>query len=211
MPLGFPDYVSASFFSTSLVEEPAPFDFLGLYIPANPFHSLANTIVPAVVVFSLALGLALIGVPRKELILEPLDVLGAALMRVTGFVARLAPVGVFAIAASAAGTLGGEALGRLQVYLVTYAVVALVLSFWVLPGLVTALTPLRYRDFVGPARDALMTAFATGNLLIVLPLLADESRKALEGESLRSADAAERWTCRSRSPSTFPTSGSSSP
>jgi Na+/H+-dicarboxylate symporter len=192
MPLGFPDYVSASFFSTSLVEEPAPFDFLGLYIPANPFHSLANTIVPAVVVFSLALGLALIGVPRKELILEPLDVLGAALMRVTGFVARLAPVGVFAIAASAAGTLGGEALGRLQVYLVTYAVVALVLSFWVLPGLVTALTPLRYRDFVGPARDALMTAFATGNLLIVLPLLADESRKALEGESLRSEDAAEK-------------------
>jgi len=192
MPAAFPEFESASFFSTSLVEDAPPFDFLGLYIPANPFHSLANTIVPAVVVFSLALGLALIGVPRKELVLEPLDVLTAALMRVTGFVARLAPIGVFAIAASAAGTLGGEALGRLQVYLVTYAAVALVLSFWVLPGLVTTLTPLRYNEVVGPCRDALMTAFATGNLLIVLPLLAEESKKILQGGDLRSEEAAEK-------------------
>ena len=42
----------------------------------------------------------------QALILEPLDVLGAALMRVTGFVARLAPVGVFAIAASLKGLAG---------------------------------------------------------------------------------------------------------
>jgi Na+/H+-dicarboxylate symporter len=32
--------------------EPPTFDFVGLYIPANPFHSLANNVVPAVVLFS---------------------------------------------------------------------------------------------------------------------------------------------------------------
>ena len=46
-PLAFPDWPSASFFSTSLVEETKPIDFLQLYIPANPFASLANGVVPA--------------------------------------------------------------------------------------------------------------------------------------------------------------------
>src|SRR5262249_6004098 len=61
MPLAFPNWEMASFFSTSLIEERQPVDFLGLYIPANLFHSLTNNIVPAVVVFSVALGVALIG------------------------------------------------------------------------------------------------------------------------------------------------------
>src|SRR5437868_15221221 len=52
-PLMFPPHQSASFFSTTLLEEREPFDFLNLYIPTNPFHSLANTIIPAVVLFSL--------------------------------------------------------------------------------------------------------------------------------------------------------------
>jgi Na+/H+-dicarboxylate symporter len=38
MPLAFPDWESASFFSAALLDEPEPFGFLGLYIPANPFH-----------------------------------------------------------------------------------------------------------------------------------------------------------------------------
>jgi Na+/H+-dicarboxylate symporter len=57
-PLTFPKWPSASFFSTSQVETTPPVDFLQLYIPANPFHSLANTIVPAIVVFSVLIGLA---------------------------------------------------------------------------------------------------------------------------------------------------------
>ena len=182
MPVAFPDMVSASFFSTAIVEEPKPFDFLGLYIPANPFNSLSNTIVPAVVLFSAAVGIALIGIKKKDLFIEQLDLLTEALMRITQFVASLAPLGVFALTASAAGTMDVEALGRLQVYLVTYAVIALLLSLWVLPGLVMVLTPVSYRNIVGQTRDALITAFATGNLLIVLPMLADRS-KALIQES----------------------------
>src|SRR3954468_5775915 len=51
VPLTFPTVQNASFFSSSLVERPPPFDFLDLYIPANPFYSLANNVVPAVVLF----------------------------------------------------------------------------------------------------------------------------------------------------------------
>ena len=55
-PLMFPPHESASFFSTTLIQEREPFDFLNLYIPTNPFNSLANNIVPAVVLFSVIVG-----------------------------------------------------------------------------------------------------------------------------------------------------------
>src|SRR5687768_1568181 len=53
IPLTFPTVQSASFFSTSLIERRPPFDFVDLYIPSNPFHALANSVVPAVVLFAI--------------------------------------------------------------------------------------------------------------------------------------------------------------
>ena len=105
MPLAFPSTITASFFSTTLVSHPEPIDVVALYIPSNPFHSLANNIVPAVVLFSVILGVAVIGLERKQVLLDVLGVAGEAVARVTRFVVRLTPFGIFAIAATAAGTL----------------------------------------------------------------------------------------------------------
>src|SRR4030095_13025265 len=74
MPVVFPALVQGSFFSTSLLERAPDFDFVDLYIPSNPFNSLANNIVPAVVLFSIVLGVALISVPRKDVLLDVLAV-----------------------------------------------------------------------------------------------------------------------------------------
>jgi len=179
-PLTFPHVQNASFFSSSLVERRTAFDFIDLYIPANPFNSLANNVVPAVVLFSLILGIALIGVERRERLLDVLQVAKDAISTATRFVTRLTPYGLFAIAANAAGTLGLEQLGRLQIYLVAYVAVALMLSLWVLPGLVAALTPIRLRDVLGESRDALITATIAGDLFIVLPALMQASRRLLD-------------------------------
>lgn len=175
-----PNWESATFFSSSLVEAREPTDLVALYIPSNPFFSLSSSIVPAIVLFSLAIGLAIIGVPNKGGFIDDLDVIGEAIMRIAGFVARLAPIGVFALIASAAGTLDVEALGRLQVYIFTYIGAALLLSFWILPALVGALTPIRPRRMMSLCQDALVTAFATGSLLIVLPLLAERMKELLQ-------------------------------
>jgi Na+/H+-dicarboxylate symporter len=178
--LVIPDWTSASFFSSTLVEQPPAFDLLRLFIPANPFESLADNSVPAVVVFSIALGIALIGIENTGSLVRSLSRIAEALGRITGFVVRLAPIGVFAIAAQAAGTMDlDEALG-LQVYAAGYIALALFLSLWVLPGLVTTLTPFRYREVVGMSRDALVTAFATGNVFIVLSLLAEKSKELIQ-------------------------------
>ncbi len=121
---------------------------MDLYVPANPFHALANNIVPAVVLFSIVLGVALVGVDHRERLLEVLEVARQAIARATRFVTRLTPYGLFAIAATAAGTLDLQQLSRLQIYLVVYVEVALLVSLWVLPGLVAALTPIRARDLL---------------------------------------------------------------
>ena len=187
--LSFPNWESATFFSSSLVESPKEFDVVQLYVPTNPFFSLSNSVVPAIVLFSLALGLAVIGVPKKGSFLADLETVGEALMRIAQFVARLAPIGVFALVGTAAGTLDVEALGRLQVYIITYICVALLLSFWILPGLVSVITPIPYRRVLSATQDALITAFATGSLLIVLPLLSERIKEVLQEVSLRNDDS----------------------
>lgn len=179
MPLAFPNWAMASFFSTSLVEQLPDFNFLGLYIPSNLFYSLSTNTIPAVVVFSFALGAALIGLKDKAGLLKGLSTLSDGLGRVTNFLIKLAPIGVFAIIASATGTMSFAELERLQVYMVAYMVISLLLTFWVLPALVTSLTPFTYRELVGPVRAALITAFATGNIFVVLPILAERSKELL--------------------------------
>ena len=88
--------------------------------------------MPAVVLFSLILGVAVVGVARRERLLDVLLVARDAISAATSFVTRLTPYGLFAIAANAAGTLGLEQLGRL-IYLVAYVAIALLVSLWVLP------------------------------------------------------------------------------
>jgi Na+/H+-dicarboxylate symporter/ABC-type amino acid transport substrate-binding protein len=188
MPLAFPVWESASFFSTSLIEKPEEINFLTLFIPANPFYAYANNLVPAVVLFSLAVGLALIGLEQKQGLLTPLTILNRAVTTVTNFVAGLMPYGVFAIVASAAGTLGLEDLAKLQVYLLTFVALALLLSLWVLPALITSLTSLTYRQVMGHTHDVLITAFATGSALVVLPLIIERSKALLREGALNTAE-----------------------
>jgi Na+/H+-dicarboxylate symporter/ABC-type amino acid transport substrate-binding protein len=191
IPLAFPNVQNASFFSTTLVERRPPFNFVDLYIPSNPFYSLANNVVPAVVLFSVVLGVALIGVERKQLLLDVLGVAIEALSRATRFIVSLTPFGLFAIAATAAGTLSLEQLGRLQVYLILYVLVALLVSLWVLPGLVAALTPIQVRDIFRHTQDALLTAFVAGDLFIVLPALIEASKTLIERQRLAEASSAK--------------------
>jgi len=186
--LVIPDWTSASFFSSTLVEQPPTFDLLRLFIPANPFESLAVNTVPAVVLFSMALGIALIGIENTGSLVRSLSLIADALGRITSFVVRLAPIGVFAIAAQAAGTMDLEQILGLQVYAAGYIALAVFQSLWVLPGLVTTLTPFRYREVVGMSRDALVTAFATGNVFIVLSMLAEKSKELIR---LHAEDAEE--------------------
>jgi Na+/H+-dicarboxylate symporter/ABC-type amino acid transport substrate-binding protein len=188
MPLSFPELQAGSFYSTTLIEPKPAFDFIGLYIPANPFHALANTIVPAVVFFCATVGIALIGIENKAGFMSGLETVLEALTRVAKFILNLTPFGVFAIAAVTAGTMTLEQFARLQAYFLTFIVAALVLTFWILPALISALTPFKYKDILAVSKDALLTAFLTQSLFIVVPILVEHSKRIVEQYQMQTKD-----------------------
>jgi len=60
MQFAFPVLHISSFFSTSEISAAEEVSLLDLFIPSNPFHSLAEGFLPGVVLFCLLLGFALI-------------------------------------------------------------------------------------------------------------------------------------------------------
>jgi Na+/H+-dicarboxylate symporter len=190
MPLAFPAFRDASFYTNSVTEPRHAFAFADLFFTSNPFHALANTIVPAVVLFSCAIGIALIGSRDKAPALALLRSLDDAIGRVTHFVVGLTPYGVFAIAAVAAGTLNPAMLARLEVYFLAFAIASLLLAFVVLPLAVMAVTPFSYREIVGVAKEALLTAFVAQSVFIVLPMLVERAKELLQRHGMLSDEGA---------------------
>ena len=188
-PLAFPDLDTASFFGSPQAQDVEKPDLYELYLPANIFYSLSNNLVPAVVFFSILVGVALISVEDKSGVLPIFDGLADAMSKINAAIVKLTPYGIFAIAAAAAGTMTVEEVGRVQVYLVTYISLALLVTFWIFPGLVAALSGIPFREVLGTFRDALVTAFATGNQFVVLPQIAENCKQLLRRHNLHSDEA----------------------
>jgi Na+/H+-dicarboxylate symporter len=180
LPFGYPDWETSGFFSSGMVTETARLNFVDLYIPSNIFASLSNTIVPAVVLFSLLMGVALISVKNKDTFITLADNIVDGLQKVASYIAKLAPFGIFAIAAAAAGTLQPEELERLQVFLWIYITAAILLGFILLPLLIHWATPFSYRELMSVAGEAMVTALATGTVLVVLPMIAERCKELLK-------------------------------
>lgn len=180
VPLMLPRWDTGSFFSSQTLETPPELNLLKQYIPSNIFYSLSANIVPGVVIFCLAIGVAMIGMPNKHRMLEPLDCWCQVLLRVSRMIVRLTPFGIFLIAASVCGTTTLEQLGRLQAYVLMQIFSFALLTFIILPGLVISCTPLTYRQFMSVSWNALITGFATGKVLVAIPLIIEAVHTLLE-------------------------------
>ncbi len=180
LPTAFPAWSTGSFFSSTLIEQPSQNNWLAYFIPANVFEALAGNHVPAIVVFCIASGLALATLNNRQQLISQLDVLAKVLLQVSAFITKLAPLGIFAIAASTAGTVSLSEVVRLQTYLLCYTAGAVFLGFIVLPLLVTLATPLAYWQVFRVAKDPMLTAFATGKLIIVLPMLIQNTERLFQ-------------------------------
>ena len=187
--LAFPELEVASFFGSSVPATHSTPNMFDLYLPANIFYSLSNNLVPAVVFFSILVGVALISVKDKSGVLPIFDGLASAMSNINTAIVKLTPYGIFAIAAAAAGTMTIEEVGRVQVYLVTYIALALLITFWIFPGLIAAVSGISYREVLRTFQDALVTAFATGNQFVVLPLIAENCKELLRKHHLHSDEA----------------------
>lgn len=172
----FPNLHTSHFFSTSLIEHPPTVDWMSLFIPSNPFRSLTENAVPAVVIFCILFGVGLAGFDGKQGLIDQMSVSAKSLHRVNGMVVQLTPYGIFAIAAHATGTIPLREFERLEAYYLTLGCSILIMTFAVLPLLVCTFTRMTYRDVIRLSADSLLTSFVTGSILSSLPILIESTK-----------------------------------
>ena len=137
----------------------------------NPFTALAQSNVLAVLIFAMMVGIALvIGGERYRNILLLLQELLELVLRIVGWIMRLAPFGIMALLIKLVATQDTAILGSLGKFVTLVVGTTLLHGVVVLPlilYLVTGMTPLK---FLRGAREALITAFATSSSSATLPI-----------------------------------------
>jgi Na+/H+-dicarboxylate symporter/ABC-type amino acid transport substrate-binding protein len=176
LPASLPALTSSAFFSPEMLQPPEPPDLVSTYLPFNIFSALADDNFPAVVLFAAVLGVLVQGLPRRELLLEPLEQLRLLFRRLNKLVARIAPIGILGLTATTLSSLSPELLVRSQALLLLN-LVALVLLFVLGFTAIVVLTPLDLAATWRILRGPLALTASSANLLIALPLLNESLRE----------------------------------
>ncbi|MDD1752239.1 MAG: cation:dicarboxylase symporter family transporter [Methanotrichaceae archaeon] len=173
MQLSFPTVPNNSFFSTTQLSRSDGTNFIELFIPSNPFKSLSEGLIPAIVLFCLLFGFSLIGDERNKPFVDLLKGISSTLSKITKLLMKTVPLGIFALTANTAGTITLGQFLQIQVFFVTTIVLSVILVLLGLPLLVYCFTPLGYRKILSAANKGVMLGFSTSHVFITLPLLSE--------------------------------------
>lgn len=141
-------------------------------IPQNPVAAMADGNMLGVIGFSILLGLAVAHLPEEErrAARRFLEVALRAMTILTGWVIRLAPLGVLGLITAAAAEAGLDAFRALAKYLLAVAAGLLVHLFVILPLLLRLLGGVRPEAHFRNTFEALVTAFSTSSSQATLPV-----------------------------------------
>lgn len=158
---------------STLIPSPAmsPAALLNLLIPSNLVVAAEQNYVPAVVVFAIIYGIAIQKVQRKASLLEVLQVIQSASVTIWGWIVRVAPIGVFALFATSAGTLQPDRLAGLLLYVALFMIGTVLLALVVLPAVLSAVAPVGYRTILKELQPALVLALVTTLSVAALPFI----------------------------------------
>ena len=165
---------------------PSTINFADLLIPDNIFYALANNMVPAIVIFGLLLGIALMHLREKQTILSLMDALVEALTRVTGWISRITPLGTFLIIADRVGTIQIATVKQLSTYLILYILGICLLVFWIIPRVVSMLTSMPATKWIKELAPIMLLAFTTNVVIVTLPFIVELIKR--ESEKLYKKD-----------------------
>lgn len=180
----FPEAKHLTFFSSTKIADNEEENIVSMFISANFIQSVAEGAVPAVVLFSIVFGVTLMKIEDRDDFLGMLKVLRDVFENMNELIFKISPIGIFAITATAAGSLRPEKLSSMQVYLVTFVVGALLVSLFLLPYLISSLYGRRFGASLESIRSALVLAFTSGNSFIVLPLIKDSIKNFFDNDNL---------------------------
>lgn len=146
-------------------------NFLNYLVPENPLYDIVNNIVPAIAIFAIIMGIAVMHLTYKEPLISFLERINNVMEQVLKGITLISPIGVMAIFASFVGTVRLTDLKALNFYVIPMIIISLILSFWVLPALVVSCTPLKYKDVMEDIRSSSFLAFLIGSPSIAIPFL----------------------------------------
>jgi ABC-type amino acid transport substrate-binding protein len=112
-----------------------------------------------------------------------------ALNQVNKMIIKITPLGVFSIAAGVVSSLSWADLSRLQGYLLIYLVAVIIMTFIVLPYVISIFTPYSSRTIFKITRSTLITIFATGKIIVVFPQLIENIKEIIATEEGNSDEA----------------------
>lgn len=160
----------------------APHSLMELLIPNNLFAALANNYVPAVVLFCIIFGIMLQRVKGEQFFFRSLDTISAACVECWHWLIKLAPIGLFATVAYIAGTIHYDQLQEVTEYLILFSIGVILIAFWLLPGLISAITDIPYRRLMQMMKNILIVAVSTKLSILALPFLNTLTQKLLMEE-----------------------------
>ncbi len=162
---------------------PSLHDLLLRLVPENPVEAMVYTAddphqgpdILGMIFFAVLFGACILALPdeKRRRVSGMFDTLFAVMMKMTGWVIRLAPLGVFALLADVIGTTGFDAFRALGMYMLTVLLALAVHAGITLPLVCLLLArrnPLRFARAMSPA---LATAFSAASSNAALPLTMD--------------------------------------
>ncbi|MCK4997883.1 MAG: dicarboxylate/amino acid:cation symporter, partial [Anaerohalosphaera sp.] len=140
-------------------------------IPSNFVAAMANDKVLSVIFFSLLLGFAITSVGEKGKSVAALfDAFNEIMLKITDWVMRLTPIGVFSLVAYTIGTTGIDAVKQLGLYMLTVIAGLLIHSCVTLPLLLSVFGKYSPIKFIEHMYSAVAMAFSTASSAATLPL-----------------------------------------
>lgn len=148
-------------------------------VPANPIAAAADGAMLPLIVFTLALGAALTQLqPESRMpVVAFFRGVAEALIQLVRWVLRVAPFGVFALAAPLAARLGIAAAGALMQYVAVSAALMTVFTLGILYPLAIIGGRLSLRRFARAVAPAQAVAFSSRSTMATLPAMIDVAKR----------------------------------
>lgn len=141
-------------------------------VPTNVAKAAADADMLGVIFFCILFGLAITAVPKEpqRLLVGFFDAAFQVMMKLTGWIIRVAPIGVFGLMVKVVGSSGFEAFRALAMYMVTIASGLTVHMFITLPLLLILLGRIDPRIHFRNMIEPLTMAFSTSSSGATLPV-----------------------------------------
>lgn len=166
-------------------QEPPGINFAELLIPDNIFYDLSNNVVPAIVIFCLLIGIALIHNMKKDAIIQSLGVALNLFTNITRWISKITPIGTFLIIANQFGSINLATVKQVSTYIILYILVVGLLTFWIFPKIVATFTDTSAGKWVRGLSPILLLAYTTNFVIVCLPFIIAMLQTRLE-ENMKS-------------------------